>query len=73
MMFFNNVKMVFKADAVLGAMYIKNKFPCHALKNKNPYGMWYGHIPSVRYLMVFVSTYYALIPKERRNNIGERS
>eukprot|EP00253_Pinus_taeda_P025980 PITA_25980 len=35
--------------------------------------MWYGHIPSVKHLRVFGSTYYALIPKVHRNKLGARS
>jgi hypothetical protein len=73
MMFFKNVKLMFWVDAVLCAVYIKNRCPSHALKNKTPYEMWYGHIPSVRHLRVFGSTCYALIPKEQRNKLGARS
>jgi hypothetical protein len=64
---------MFWADVVLCAVYIKRMGPSHALGNKNPYEMWYAHIPLVRYLRVFSSTCYALIPKEKRNNIDERS
>jgi hypothetical protein len=63
MMFFENVKLMFWADAVLCVVFVKNKSPSHALGNKTPYEMWYGHIPLVSHLMVFGSTYYALIPK----------
>jgi hypothetical protein len=51
----------------------KNRCPSHALKNKTPYEMWYGHIPSVRHLRVFGSTCYALIPKEKRSKLDARS
>jgi hypothetical protein len=73
MMFFNNVKLVFWDDAFLCAVYVKNKCPSHALKNNTPYEMWYGHIPLVRNIRVFGSTYYALIPKEKRINIYTRN
>jgi transposase InsO family protein len=56
MMFFKNVKLMFWDDAILCAVYVKNKCPYHAIKNKTPYEMWYGHIPSVRHLRVFGST-----------------
>eukprot|EP00253_Pinus_taeda_P004500 PITA_04500 len=32
--------------------------------------MWYGHVPLVKHLRVFGSTYYALIPKVHRNKLG---
>jgi hypothetical protein len=73
MMFFKNVKLMFWADAILCAVYVKNMCPSHALKNKTPYEMWYGHIPSVRHLRVFGSTCYALIPKEQRSKLDARS
>jgi len=45
----------------------------NAIRNKTPYEMWYGHIPSVKHLRVFGSTCYALIPKVHRNKLGARS
>jgi transposase InsO family protein len=73
MMFFKNVKLMFWADAVLCAVYVKKRCPSHALENKTLYEMWYGHIPSMRHLKVFGSTCYALIPKEQRNKLDARS
>jgi len=64
---------MFWVDAVLCDVYIKNMCPSNSIKNKTPYEMWYGHIPLVRHLRVFVSIYYALIPKEQRNKLGARS
>jgi len=73
MMFFKNVKLMFWADAILCAVYIKNRCPSNAIRNKTPYEMWNGNIPSVNHLRVFDSTYYALIPKVHRNKLGTRS
>ena len=73
MMFFKNVKLMFWADEVLCAIYIKNRFPSNSMKNKTPYEMWFGHIPSVKHRRVFGSTCYALIPKEQMNKLGARS
>lgn len=72
MLFFKNVKIMFCADAVLCAAYIKNRCPSNAIRNKTPYEMWYGHVPSVKHFRVFGSTYYALIPKVHRNKLGAR-
>ena len=49
-------------DVVLCIVYLRNRSPSHALRNKNPYEMWYEHIPSERHLKVFGSTCYSLIP-----------
>ena len=73
MLFFKNVKTMFWTDAVLCAAYIKNRCPCNAIRNKTPYEMWYGHVPSVKHLKVFGSTCYTLIPKVHRNKLGARS
>jgi hypothetical protein len=72
MSFFKNVKLTFWVDAVLCVVYVKNRCPSHALKNKTPYEMRYGHIPSVRNLVVFGSTCYALISKEKRSKLDAR-
>jgi hypothetical protein len=73
MTIFKNVKLMFWVDAILCATCVKNRCPSYALKNKTPYEMWYGHIPSVRHRRVFGSTCYALIPKEQRNKFDARS
>ena len=73
MMFFKNVKLMFRGDAVLCANYVRNRSPSHALNNKTAYEMWYGHIRSVRHFRVFGSTCYALIPKQQRDMLGARS
>ena len=64
--------MMFYDDTIMCAIYMKNKRPSHALGNQTPYEMLYGHIPSVKHLTVFGSTFYYLIPKEQRNNLGIR-
>jgi hypothetical protein len=73
MMFFKNIKLMFLADAILCEFYVKNICPSHVIKNKTPYEMWYGHIPSVRHIIVLGSTCYALIPKEKRSKLDARS
>jgi hypothetical protein len=72
MLFFKNEKLMFWADNILCATYVKYRFPYYSLENKSPYEICYGRIPSVRHLRVFVSTYYALIPNEQRSKLGAR-
>jgi hypothetical protein len=71
-LFFKNVKLMFWVDAVLCEIYVRNMSPSHALGNKDPYEMWNGHIPLVRHLSDFGSTYYALIHKEKINKFDAR-
>ena len=58
MIFFKNVKLMFWVDVVLCVVYVKNRCPSNAIRNKTPYEMWYGHIPSVKHLRVFNFKHY---------------
>ena len=64
MMFSNNVKLMFWGDIVVCAAYLRNIIPSHAIEDKTPHELWFGHLPYLRNLKVFSSTCYALIPKE---------
>lgn len=64
MLLFKNVKIIFWDDAILFVVYIRNRFPSHALENKIPYEIWFGRVPLVHHLRIFGSTCYALVPKE---------
>eukprot|EP00253_Pinus_taeda_P015766 PITA_15766 len=72
-LFFKNVKIMFWDDVILFVSDIKNRCPSNAIRNKTPYELWYGHVPSVKHLRTFGSTCYALIPKVHRNKLGARS
>jgi hypothetical protein len=54
MMFSKNVKLMFWANAVLCVVFVKNRCPSHALENNTSDEIWYGRIPLVRNLRVFV-------------------
>lgn len=73
MLFFKNVKMMFWVDAIVCAMYFRNRCPSHALDFKTSYEIWFDHVPSIQHLRVFGSTCYALVPKEHINKLGSRS
>ena len=46
--------MMFWDDAVLCAIYLRNKSYTHAINDKTPNEMWHGHIPLVINLRVLV-------------------
>jgi len=73
MTFFKNVKLMYWVSVAICAVYINNRCPSNSTKNKTPYEMWYGYIPSVRHIRVFGSSSYALIPKEQTEKSGARS
>lgn len=62
MLFFKNVKLIFWGDTVQCVIYLRNRCPSHALKDKTPFEMWFGRIPLVCHLNIFGC--YALIPKK---------
>ena len=70
MMFFKNFKLMFWGNAMLCAVYLRNRSPTHALEKNTLHEMWYGLIYSMRHLMAFGSTYYDLIPKEKIDKHG---
>lgn len=39
-MFFKNVKLIFWVDAVPCVVYVNNRCPSNAIRNKTPYEMW---------------------------------
>ena len=73
MILFKNVKLMFWGDVFICGAYLIKRSPSHAIEDKTPHELWFGHLPSVRNLSIFASTYYALIPKEQRNKLGARS
>ena len=73
MMFFKNVKLMFWADVVLCVVYLRNMSPTHALNNNIPYEIWNGHVPWVKHLKIFGTTYYALILKGHGNKLVARN
>ena len=61
------------AKAVHTAVYLRNRSPTSALDGQTPYEAWYGFKPKVNHLRVFGSTCYALVPKEKRTKLENRS
>ena len=73
MMFFQNVRLMFWGEAVLCAVYIRNRCLSTAINIKSPYELWYNRLPVVQHFRVFGSPCYALIPKQQRDKLGARS
>ena len=67
------MKLLCWGDVVVCVSYLRNRIPSHAIEDKTPHEMWFGHLPSIKHLRFFGSTCYALIPKEQRNKLGARS
>ncbi|KAG8491616.1 hypothetical protein CXB51_014995 [Gossypium anomalum] len=63
----------FWVEAVNTSVYLLNKLPTRAVKDKTPFEAWYRLKPSVSHLKVFGCLCYALIPAERRTKLERRS
>ncbi|KAG8485451.1 hypothetical protein CXB51_021502 [Gossypium anomalum] len=63
----------FWAEAVNTSVYLLNKLPTRAMKEKTPFEAWYGLKPSVSHLKVFGCVCYVLILAERRTKLERRS
>lgn len=63
----------FWAEAVHTALYILNKCPTKALKDKTPVEAWSGMKPFVSHFKIFGCICYAYIPAEKRTKLDEKS
>ncbi|KAG8492349.1 hypothetical protein CXB51_009664 [Gossypium anomalum] len=73
LLFQSKLPSKFWAEAVNTSVYLLNKLPTRAVKDKTPFEAWYGLKPSVSHLKVFGCMCYALIPVERRIKLEKRS
>lgn len=61
------------AEAASTSVYLINRSPTQALRNKTPYEMWYGAKPAVGHLRVFGSIVFVLIPAQKHAKLDEKS
>ncbi|XP_022876705.1 uncharacterized protein LOC111394888 [Olea europaea var. sylvestris] len=60
------------AEAVNTAVYILNRSPTKAVRNKTPYEAWNKKKPMVDHFKIFGSIAYALIPSQNREKFDEK-
>ncbi|CAL5325451.1 unnamed protein product [Camellia sinensis] len=63
----------FWGEVMYTSVYLMNRCPTKALKDKTPFEAWSGRKPSVNHLKVFGSICYAHVPKEVRHKLDENS
>jgi hypothetical protein len=56
----------FWAEAVVNAVYTRNRCPTRALERMNPEEAWSRRKPSVAHMQVFGCLAYAMVPDEKR-------
>jgi len=63
----------FWAEAVYTAVYILNRCPTKAVKDKTPVEAWSGRKPSAKHLRVFRSIYYIHVPDQWRHKLEDKT
>ncbi|KAG8488362.1 hypothetical protein CXB51_016389 [Gossypium anomalum] len=62
-----------RAEAINSSVYLLNRLPTHAVKDKTPFEAWHGLKPSVSHLKVFGCVCYVLVPAERSTKLEKSS
>jgi hypothetical protein len=62
----------FWAEAVNTAVFILNRSPTKAVRNKTPYEAWNKEKPQVNFLKIFGCIAYALVPSEKGKNLTKK-
>ncbi|KAL3523116.1 hypothetical protein ACH5RR_015950 [Cinchona calisaya] len=66
LLFEKNLPKPFWSEAFNASVYLLNRLPTKALKNKTPYEAWYDVKPSVQHLRVFGCIYFYHIPEQKK-------
>lgn len=67
MILHSKMNKIFWSEAVIAAVYLINRCPTNAMKDKLPAELWYGEKPDLRKLRVFGCVALLHIPKELIN------
>lgn len=69
----SNLPLAYWGEAVNTAIYLKNRLPTQALKNKIPEEVWSGRKINLSHLRVFGCEAHALVPKEKRTKLESKT
>jgi len=73
MLFEKKMPKKFWGEAVNTAVYLLNRLPTRAVKEKTPIEMWSNHKPSIKHLRIFGSLCYVHVPGEKRHKLQENA
>ena len=71
MLYHANLPLIFWAEAVSTAVYLKHRSPTSHLKDINPYECWYKEKPDVSNIKVFGCKSYVHIPDQMRGKLDK--
>ena len=63
----------FWAKAISTVVFLHNKLPTKALKDKTPFEAWYGYKPSLNFLRVFGCVCFSHIPQVKYDKLDKKS
>ncbi|XP_072094084.1 uncharacterized mitochondrial protein AtMg00710-like [Arachis hypogaea] len=63
----------FWAEAANTAVFLQNRLPSKALKDKTPFEAWYGYKPSLTFLKVFGCVCFAHVPQVKRDKLDKKA
>lgn len=61
------------AEATSTAVFLQNRLPTKALKDKTPFEVWYGYKPSLNFLRVFGCLCFSHIPHIKHDKLEVRT
>ena len=73
LLFEKNLPKHFWAEAVNTSVYLLNKLPTKALKDKTPYEAWHEVKPSIHHLRIFGCICFYQIPYQKRGKLDKRA
>ena len=73
LLFEKKMPKCFWAEAVNTVMYLLNRLPTKAVKNKTSFEAWYGVKPAVEHLKVFGSLCYTHVPDVKRDKLDYKA
>jgi hypothetical protein len=62
----------FWAEAVVNAVYTRNRCPTRALEGMTPEEAWSGRKPSVAHMRMFGCLVYAMVPDEKKGKLDAK-
>jgi len=63
----------FWAEAANTTVFLQNRLPTKALKDKTPFEAWYGYKPSLTFLKVFGCVCFVYIPQVKRDKLDKKA
>lgn len=68
-----NLPKQFWAEAANTAVFLQNRLPTRAVRDKTPFEVWYGYEPSLNFLKIFGCLCFTHVPQTQRDKLDKRA